>query len=180
VLRVSNCLIVNAYFPCVGTTNRQIICDDLLADIGAWCDQYCATCDIIFAGDFNVNLDSTDHVSTAINSFLARYSLVRGDVLFPAAKVPTYVNEALKQSSMIDYIVTSVPRSLLDFTVSEPDSNFSEPLQTMGTFRYNAATQCLSGQMPDITPSAYINLQIRQRRYLISIQVLYCSRSYDV
>jgi len=53
---------------------KQTICDDLLADIGAWCDQYCATCDIIFAGDFNVNRDSTDHVSTAINSFLAKYS----------------------------------------------------------------------------------------------------------
>jgi len=42
VLRVSTFLIINAYFPCVGIAHRQIICDDLLADIGAWCDQYCA------------------------------------------------------------------------------------------------------------------------------------------
>jgi len=103
-----------------------------------------------FAGDSNVNIDNTDRVSTAINSRLARYSLVRGDVLFSAAKVPTYVNEALNLSSMIDCIVTSAPQSLLDFTVNEPDSNFSDHFPIIGTFRYNSATHYLSGQMPTL------------------------------
>ena len=134
VVRISNFLIVNAYFPRAGTTNRQLICDDLLADVGIWCDQYFPSCNIILAGDLNVNLDSSNHVSAAVNSFLARYSLIRGDDLFPVAKVPTYINEALNQSSMIDYILTSSPHLLIDFTVTDPDSNFSDHLPVMGTF----------------------------------------------
>ena len=123
---------------------RFLVFDDLLADIGIWCDQYFPSCNIILAGDLNVNLDSSNHVSAAVNGFLAKYSLVRGDDLFPVAKVPTYINEALNQSSMIDYILTSSPHLLIDFTVTDPDSNFSDHLPVMGTFCCNAPPSLFS------------------------------------
>ena len=94
ILRIANFLIINVYFPCAGTVDRLLICDDLLADIGAWCDQYYPSCDIIFGGDFNTDLDRTDSVTVSINNFLAKYNLTSGDDLFPAAKTSTYVNEA--------------------------------------------------------------------------------------
>jgi len=42
---------------------------------------------------------------------------------------------------MIDYIVTSAPQSLLDFTVAEAGSNFSCHFPVMVTFRYNFHTE---------------------------------------
>jgi len=46
IVRIANFLIVNVYFPCVGTLNRQSLCEDLLAEIGAWCDQFQSTGDV--------------------------------------------------------------------------------------------------------------------------------------
>lgn len=49
--------------------------------------------------------------------------------------MPTYINEALHQTSMIDYILTLQPHLLNDFTATGPDSklNFSDHLPVMGS-----------------------------------------------
>jgi len=103
------------------------------------------------AGDFNIDLDRTDHVSVAINSFLAGHSLVRcDDNMFSAAEVSAYVNEALNRSSTIDYIVTSSPQLLLDYYVTEPGSNFSDHLPIFGSFCCNPVPSHVSGQKPNV------------------------------
>jgi len=42
--------------------------------------------------------------------------------------LPTYVNNALGHSFSIDYILASCPSSVCDFTVLDPDVNFSDHL----------------------------------------------------
>jgi len=94
------------YLPCVGTNDRTQICEDIFSDIEVWCKRY-KDCNTIVAGDFNVDLDSSDKVTQFILSFINSYSLLRCDNLFPNFKVPTYVNIALNQESQIDYIIGS-------------------------------------------------------------------------
>jgi exonuclease III len=137
IIRLLNYLIVNVYFPCSGSTNRVEICLDLIADIESWCDQY-ASCDLIVAGDFNVDLDSSEPTSTAINNFLIRHRAVKSDNLFLSSKTATYINDALGHLSAIDYVVTSAPNGLIDYAVIDPDVNFSDHLPIMATFHVNS------------------------------------------
>ena len=36
IVRVANYFIVNVYLPCVGTSDRLLICDDMFGNILAW------------------------------------------------------------------------------------------------------------------------------------------------
>jgi len=133
IIRLFNYLIVNVYFPCSGTADRELICDALLVEIGSWCDQY-NSCDIILAGDLNVELDSHGYVSRAINRFITERGVFRCDSLFSVTNAFTYVNDSLGQSSTIDYIATSAPNALVNFVVHEVGSNLSDHLPIMATF----------------------------------------------
>jgi len=114
---------VNVYLPCQGTQDRIILCDDLLAQISSWCDQY-SGCDLIIAGDFNCCLDSSsDPVSQQLNNFINRYMLQHCDVLFPGPNTATYINEALSQYNYIDCVLLTCP-NVSDFLVLEPDKIF--------------------------------------------------------
>ena len=86
------------------------------------------TSHIVIAGDFNADLDSYDVVTRSINDFLRNRLLTRCDVLFPEAKIPTYVNTALNHISHIDYILTSSDNDVDNFCVLDPDVNFSDHL----------------------------------------------------
>ena len=55
IVKVSNYLVVSVYLPCSGVVDRLSICDELLAEIGSYCDLN-ANCECIIAGDFNVDL----------------------------------------------------------------------------------------------------------------------------
>lgn len=107
IVKVRNCLFVNIYLPCSGTANRQLVCDDVLSDIGGWLSRY-TDCSVVMAGDFNVNLDCTDSVANSIHDFVSYHNLLRCDELFPSEKRPTYVNTALNSESYIDYMVNKV------------------------------------------------------------------------
>ena len=48
--------------PCVGTPDRLLICDNVIENVLAWQDRY-NMCEFITAGDFNVDLDSSDIVA---------------------------------------------------------------------------------------------------------------------
>ena len=90
IVKIGNCLFINLYFPCVGTSDRLLICDDILQHIMTWCERY-DDCQYVLAGDFNVNLDNdTDGIALAVNTFARNISLVRADSLFPLAKRSTY------------------------------------------------------------------------------------------
>jgi len=126
-IRVANYFIVNVYLPCVGSPNRLLVCEELLASISALCDRYPGY-EFIIAGDFNTDLDSSDPVDVCINKFMADYSLLRCDNIFQLRKSVTYVNESLGHESCIDYVLVSDAREVLDFAVTAPGINFSDHL----------------------------------------------------
>ena len=127
IIQVGDCLIVNVYLPCVGSANRQLICDEILTEIGVWCQRF-DKCKIIIAGDYNVNLDSSDAIARNIASFAQNQSLSRCDDLFPSQKAPTYVNIPLNQQSCIDYILASPSSAVTEFFIIDLDINFSDHL----------------------------------------------------
>ena len=88
-----------------------MICDDILDDICAWYERF-ADCELVIAGDFNVDLDNVaDACARNICQFLRTANLSRCDELFSLQSVPTYVNIGMNHESHIDYIVTSSPVS---------------------------------------------------------------------
>jgi len=127
IVKIFDRLIVNVYLPCSGSSNRLIVCSDLLADIWSWRERY-SDCECVIAGDFNTVMGSNDAVALRLNDFVNSCSLVRCDDLFPSQKVATYVNLSLDQCSHIDYILVSNVNDVTRFTVREPDVNFSDHL----------------------------------------------------
>ena len=69
IVKVSNYLVVSVYLPCSGVVDRLSICDELLAEIGSYCDLN-ANCECIIAGDFNVDLNGSTDVANCVNSFI--------------------------------------------------------------------------------------------------------------
>ena len=128
VVRVANYLIINVYLPCVGSSDRAIICEDILQAVSAWRDRY-IDCEIIIGGDFNVNLDRpTDNVAMMVRNFASDLHLYRCDDLFQSQKTSTYVNLALGQESQIDFVMVSRSNDVNTFQVLDPDVNFSDHL----------------------------------------------------
>ena len=97
VIKMANYLIVNVYLPCNGTSNRLMLLNGLLAEVQSWIDLY-DTLDLIVAGDFNADLDSSfDSASCIINNFCRHNALTRCDVLPDKKNTVTYVNTGLNQ-----------------------------------------------------------------------------------
>lgn len=136
IIQIGDCIFVNVYLPCAGSSNRQLICENTLAEIWAWCQPHEGS-KVIIAGDFNVDLDSADTVARSINSFAHNCLLSRCDELFPNAKCSTYVNTALNQQSHIDYILASSSCIITNFLVIDPDINFSDHLPLFATVTCN-------------------------------------------
>jgi len=145
IIRVANIILVNVYLPCTPTPDRLIICQDLMANIWSWCDQY-PQCQYIIAGDFNVNLDGFDAISGLINDTISEHSLFRCDVLFSKSHVATYVNTALNHQSTIDYVLTSSNNIVNEYVILDPDINFSDHLPIMATCQcvVPATSECIS------------------------------------
>ena len=92
---------LNVYLPCVGSSDRSVICNDVLDNILSWMSRY-QGCECVIAGDFNVNLDGNDALTLRINSLMNDCSLARCDDIVPSQKLNTYVNHSLKQESCIE------------------------------------------------------------------------------
>ena len=71
VVKVGNCIIIiiNVYLPCVGSTNREIVCEDLLSEVDVWC-QASNDCNVVIAGDFNTDLDSAIMLLVLLHTLL--------------------------------------------------------------------------------------------------------------
>lgn len=124
VVKVGDLLCVTVYLPCVGTTDRQLVCTDIFDNILHWRSQY-PDCGCIIGGDFNTDLDSRCAASNNINKFLHDNNFCRSDVLFVNGIKFTYINEALNQYSKIDYIVYDNV-NISGFEITDPDVNFSD------------------------------------------------------
>jgi len=139
IVRVANCLIINVYMPCAGTCNRELICEEMLFNISEFCERFC-DCHLVCAGDFNVNLDSSDVVLSLICKFAVNHSLLHCDDLFPQQKKATYVHNALNHESQIDFFLTSLTVFVNDFVVLDPDINFSDHLRLAITLSLHAVS----------------------------------------
>jgi hypothetical protein len=128
IIKVCNQLIINIYMPCIGTDDRFLMCNEIIADLRSWRQQF-PMCECLTADDFNVNyLDSNDVVSQRINDFIHKNGLKRFDVLFQKDNIATYVNDALHHQFTIYYILTSSCDCVEDFDILVPDNNFSDHL----------------------------------------------------
>ena len=130
IVKLFNYLLINVYLPCTGTVDRHTVCDDLLANIWSWREHY-NDCECLIAGDFNTNLDGSDSVALRLVNFVNQCNLVRCDDLFPSQKVNTYVNLSLNHFNQIDYSLVSAANDVINFTVLDPDINFSGHLPLM-------------------------------------------------
>ena len=127
VVRVGNFVIANVYLPCVGTSDRRHIVEDVLQDIWSWRLMY-PDRSFIIGGDFNSDLNKTNEVSCYIQTFLTDHCLARCDVRYPDKVQATYVSESLGHCSAIDYFVCDAVDTVLDYCVLDPDINFSDHL----------------------------------------------------
>ena len=140
LVRVGDLLLFNVYLPCVGTEDRSLICDDILMESISWRQQF-PLCGCIIGGDFNTDLDVRCTVSNTINAFLVDNQFWRCNA---SDCLPyTFVNETRNYFSNIDYVVYNNV-IVRDFTVLEPDINFSDhmPISVICTIsciasRYN-------------------------------------------
>ena len=95
------------YLPCVGTSDRMCIIEDVFQEDWSWRLKY-PECALIIGGDFNTDLEKHNDVSNYIRKFLICHSLVRCDINFRNKQQSTYVNDALGHCSVIDYFVCDV------------------------------------------------------------------------
>jgi exonuclease III len=103
VIRLSNLLLCNVYFPCAGTADRELIIESLCDQIDDWIERFCE-CDCIIGGDFNMQLnDNSVQCSTLLSNFIAKNELHLCSALFNLLNKPTYVNDSLGCSSSIDH-----------------------------------------------------------------------------
>ena len=127
MVKLFDYLLVNVYFPCIGTADRLLTVDCILNELSAHLCGY-ADCNLLLGGDFNCDLDSIDPASTKINQFIAEHQLHRCDQLVGCPRVDTYMNDALNHSSCLDYFLLSDRQKFIDFNVIDEGSNLSDHL----------------------------------------------------
>jgi len=140
VIKVCDCIIINVYLPCTGSANRELICEETLAEISGWCHQY-NDCNIVIAGDFNVDLDCNSKIARSVCKSTDCLSLLRCDKLYSNEYCPTYVNFALNQQSRIDYMLVSPECNIREFSVIDPDINFSNHLPLLAVIELSVPIQ---------------------------------------
>jgi len=106
IVIVGNSLIINVYFPCVGTADR--------CSLGA---AIYPSHSVLIGGDFNTDLDKASPVTQMLCSFLSEVNLTRCDRLFHGPYLSTYHNESLNHESNIDFFAVSNPEAVLLFSV---------------------------------------------------------------
>jgi exonuclease III len=143
VVKVADLIIINFYLPCSGTVDRQIVCQDTLAEAWAVREQY-PDCRCVIGGDLNTNLDESGPISKLLVDFFTVQNLKRCDVIFPSRTEYTYYNESLNHSSTIDYILISDSVVLVDFDIIDHEANLSDHLPIMCICNYTVNTEELT------------------------------------
>ena len=126
VVLVGDLLIINVYFPCVGTPDRNDICENIISNVLFSTAKYPGYSTVV-GGDLNTDLDNSDFTAELINSFMADNDLLRCDRIFPCAcKQNTFFNDAMNCSSCIDYFLVSSRLALSSYSVLDLDFNLSD------------------------------------------------------
>lgn len=130
---VSECLVISAYMPCVGTCERMSLYSAIISEIQALIEVY-PQYKMILCADFNVALDAPSSAADLINNFICSNNLRRTDLMHPTANRFTYTNESLHVESYIDYIISSTALHSIAFNVLDLDINLSDHLPIMCVF----------------------------------------------
>ena len=140
IIKVGDIICINVYFPCVGTVDRQFICEEILSDILAWRYKY-PECGCVLGGDFNTDLDSVCNTARFINKSMVDNDFIRCDLQFPTTMKYTYANESLNHYSKIDFFLCNNV-SVLSFEICDPDINFSDHLPLQLTCNVKLSQAC--------------------------------------
>jgi exonuclease III len=81
IVKIGDLICINVYFPCVGTVDRQFICEEMLSDIWSWRNKY-PDCGCVIGGDFNADLSASCGFSKLISNSLLENDFVRCDSNF--------------------------------------------------------------------------------------------------
>ena len=148
IVKINNCVIVNIYLPCSGTPDRLSLIDETFCEISAHLlDVSESECNIVFCGDMNCDLDSTESVPVLVSSFLSEFNLSRCDLMHEHQKSFTYCN-TLGASSCIDFILMSDIDICHNYRVIDTGSNLSDHLPIMIEFKLEVTPDesCYSSQ----------------------------------
>ena len=132
VVKIANWLIINVYFPCIGTQHRLLMYNDIVCEFKSIAATH-SDCNCFIGGDFNTCLEDTkaSAVNSIISNLITDCNLARCDVLFPTAVKFTYISDSLNCSNTIDYMLTSCPQQTLAFNILDLDINLSDHLPLM-------------------------------------------------
>ena len=149
--KIGDLLCTNVYLPCIGTIDRQLICEDVLINVALLRSQY-SECGCIFGGDFNSDLDLPSPMSNLINNFIHANNFARVDLLFPSNVRFTYINESLNHFSKLDYILYDNVY-VKDFEITDPDVNFSDHVPITVTCTVNVSANFVAENDNNQRPS---------------------------
>ena len=107
-------------------------------------------------GDFNVALDSNEPAGLCVKKFLSDCSLSRCDELFYSSPLPTYINEALDQQSLIDYMCVSCTQRVRQFEVLDLHVNFSDHRPILGAFLCHLSCSKIASKKPVETSVSHL------------------------
>jgi exonuclease III len=123
VISYGDILLCNVYLPCRGTSDRATLVESILHELFDLRDNHlCGQC--VLGGDLNVDFYDTDTFSVrTLEQFVeAGFKSCYESSIKP---LPTYVNNALGHSSVLDYVYVAGGCRVTNFAVLELAVNFS-------------------------------------------------------
>ena len=131
VIGVSRSLIINVYLPCIGTTDRLCVIEEILCELEDYINKYNDRF-IIIGGDLNTDLDKVNPASDLINRFVAINGLYRCDKSRNGADKCqsdaryTYYSDSQGVQSTLDFLLTNDASAVLSFAVMDRVMNLSD------------------------------------------------------
>jgi len=130
---VADCLVVSAYMPCSGTSDRVDLYSAIISELQAVIEDH-AQYKLILCADLNTEIYVPSSISDLVKNFIHINNLQRNDSLHPTVNRCTYVNESQHVESCIDYIISSNDLSPVAYNVLELDINLSDHLPIICVF----------------------------------------------
>ena len=124
VISYGDILLCNVYLPCRGTSDRAMLVESILQDLFDLRENHTGG-QCVLGGDLNVDFYDTDTFSVkTLEQFAeAGFKSCYESIIKP---LPTYVNNALGHSSVLDYVYVAGGCSVTNLAVLELAVNFSD------------------------------------------------------
>ena len=93
-----------------------------------------------------MNIDGGDVLASRIVDIVSNCCLIRCDDVFLFQKISTYINYSLNQESCIHYVLVSQGCVINNFTVLDPEINFSDHLPLLVDVTIKCTSPTCSGK----------------------------------